>query len=255
MVKESLAEIQKHYVIIVYTASHQSYADSVLDFLDPDKEFIKYRLYRHNCVRVKIETEFIYVKDMRIFRNVHPKDIVMIDNSVLSFAHQLENGIPILPFYNNKEDYELTFLTNYLVRIAKSDDLRVENKKCFKMDYFLQAAVDEISIYEIEDEADISIEKGYIDKEEKKQGDSSDPKNLFALNVCSENNSSDNSLDISLNNSYNSFNNEANPGVAGKKKYTQDFKRNSCIQDELLNTLVELKKSLEENLKKKKVDK
>lgn len=131
--------MSKFYLIIVYTASHQSYADSVLDYLDPNKELIKYRLYRHNCVRVKMESEFIYVKDLRIFKNVKMEDMIIIDNSVLSFAFQLENGIPILPFYDNKDDIELKFLANYLGNIYSVKDLRVENNRSIKMLYFLNA--------------------------------------------------------------------------------------------------------------------
>lgn len=146
--RECLQELSKYYLIIVYTASHQSYADSVLDYLDPDKELIKYRLYRHNCVRVKMESEFIYVKDLRIFKNVKMEDMIIIDNSVLSFAFQLENGIPILPFYDNQEDIELKFLANYLGSIHNVRDLRVENNRSIKMLYFLNAVQEKEKIEE-----------------------------------------------------------------------------------------------------------
>ena len=77
--------------------------------------------------------ESIYVKDLRIFKNVKMENMIIIDNSVLSFAFQLENGIPILPYYDNKEDIELKFLSNYLVNICNSQDLRIENIKSIKM--------------------------------------------------------------------------------------------------------------------------
>ena len=44
--------------------------------------------------------------------------MVIIDNSNLSFAFHLDNGIPILPFYDNKKDNELVTLVNYLNYIA-----------------------------------------------------------------------------------------------------------------------------------------
>lgn len=86
-----------------------------------------------------MENEFIYVKDLRIFKNVKMEQMIIIDNSVLSFAFQLENGIPILPFYDNPEDIELKFLTNYLSNIYTVKDLRVENNRSIKMLYFLNA--------------------------------------------------------------------------------------------------------------------
>ena len=39
------------------------------------------------------------------------EDIVIVDNAVYSFGFQLENGIPIIPFYEDKEDEELLHLT------------------------------------------------------------------------------------------------------------------------------------------------
>jgi CTD small phosphatase-like protein 2 len=53
-----------------------------LDFIDPDRELIQYRLYRQHC----IETDYGYIKDLRIIANRDLKDMVLVDNSVLSFA-------------------------------------------------------------------------------------------------------------------------------------------------------------------------
>jgi len=115
--------------MIIYTASDQSYADSVVNYIDPTGEFFKYRLYRHNCVEVKLEDQPkpIYVKDLRIIRNVPMENMIIIDNSVLSFAFQLENGIPILPYYQNKDDIEMENLKNYLIKLASCDNLQIHN--------------------------------------------------------------------------------------------------------------------------------
>lgn len=261
--RESLMEIKKHYVIIVYTASHQSYADSVLDYLDPEKELIQYRLYRHNCVRVKMENDFIYVKDMRIFENVELKNMIIIDNSALSFAFQLENGIPILPFYNNKDDNELTFLTHYLTYISKSDDLREENRKSLKLDYFLQAAVDESSLMEsyIEEDGDYSIDKDREKEREQKNQIQTDKTNkkisstgLINLNSCDTN-----EVDLSLESSFNISNYSIIKEESSKMKYssrsnynTNENKKATVLQGQLLVTLSELKRTLESNLKNNK---
>jgi CTD small phosphatase-like protein 2 len=50
----------------------------------------------------------MYVKDLsRINRPL--KDTVLVDNAAYSYCMQLNNGIPILPFYDGK-DYELSAL-------------------------------------------------------------------------------------------------------------------------------------------------
>ena len=77
----------------------------VLDELDPDREYIRHRLYRKDCIEIH---ENIYAKDLRIL-NRDLCSIVLIDNAPYSYIFQLENGIPILPYYSG-EDSELVLL-------------------------------------------------------------------------------------------------------------------------------------------------
>jgi CTD small phosphatase-like protein 2 len=70
---------------VVFTASHQSYADVVLDIIDPHHEIFAKRLYRDSCVR---SSDGVYVKDLRIFDKCrHMEDIVIVDNAVYSFGY------------------------------------------------------------------------------------------------------------------------------------------------------------------------
>lgn len=160
--------------MIIYTASDQNYADCVLDHLDPLRENFPVRLYRHNCVKVDTDNGTIYVKDMRIFRNVKFEDLVIIDNSVLSFAFQLECGIPILPYYNNPEDIEFTFLRDYLVSCRQCKDLREQNTKIFKLLNLLDAAKDDDknSISEAEEEGIPDPKGNNRNKQETTEGSS-----------------------------------------------------------------------------------
>ena len=103
--KQTLNLIKKHYHIVIYTASHQAYADAVLDFMDPKKKYFKYRLFRNNCSLVDVEGAKFYVKDLDIFNEYYDlKDIIIVDNSVLSFAFHLHNGIPIVPYYDEDKE-------------------------------------------------------------------------------------------------------------------------------------------------------
>jgi CTD small phosphatase-like protein 2 len=40
--------------------------------------------------------------------------MIIVDNSALSFAFHVKNGIPILPFFDDPFDEELKHLTYYL---------------------------------------------------------------------------------------------------------------------------------------------
>ena len=54
------------------------------------------------------------MKDLRIFQNIELEDLVLVDNNVYSFMNQMANGIPIINFYDDKEDTELLELNEYL---------------------------------------------------------------------------------------------------------------------------------------------
>lgn len=74
----------------------------------------------------------MYIKDLRIFEDQwDTKDIVLIDNAAHSFALQINNGVPILPFYDNKLDVEMIYLSHYLTRLAKEPDLRILLEQTF----------------------------------------------------------------------------------------------------------------------------
>ena len=136
--EEAIKKISKFYCIVVYTASYESYANAVLDFMDPENKYFFNRLYRNNCINIKFNDKYIYIKDMSIFEGYDEKDIVIIDNSVTSFAYHLNNGIPILPYYNQEKDYELLLCACYLENIANDYDLREINKKYMKLNYYLK---------------------------------------------------------------------------------------------------------------------
>ena len=139
--KKTLNLIKKYYHIVVFTASHQAYADAVLDFMDPNKKYFNYRLYRNNCSLVEINNVKFYVKDLDIFDEYYDlKDIIIIDNSVLSFIYHLENGIPIVPYYHEDKDGSLYVVGLYLIHIYKEYDLREANKKYINLNSFLNEA-------------------------------------------------------------------------------------------------------------------
>ena len=144
--KKALNLIKDKYHIVAYTASHESYADSVLNYLDPDKKIFEFRLYRNHCVLCSVDEMKFYVKDLGIFENFCDlKDVVLIDNSVLSFAYHLDNGIPISPFYDSKKDCELLEISNFLYRYADEYDIRNKLREVYKLSEYLEIIKNNIS--------------------------------------------------------------------------------------------------------------
>jgi hypothetical protein len=84
-----------------------------------------------------------YVKDLKIFEDAYDlKDVVIIDNSVLSFAYHLDNGIPISPFYDSKTDTELLDIADFLVKYADENDIRDKLKEVYKLNQYLEILKD-----------------------------------------------------------------------------------------------------------------
>ena len=138
---EAMEIIQEKYNIVIFTASHSSYTDPILKEIDPENKYFKNRLYRNNCIPTKIDGKNFYVKDLDILNKYYDlKDIIIVDNSVLSFSYHINNGIPIIPFYDSKDDSELIILAYYLSYISQDNDLRKSNKKYLKLETFLEEA-------------------------------------------------------------------------------------------------------------------
>jgi len=105
-----LQSIFPFYEIILFTASDQSYADSIIDKLDPDKTIIDYRLYRQHCITVKNK----HIKNLNILTNRNMKDIIIVDNSIVSFKDNFDNGIHVSTFKGDSTDRELIKLCDLL---------------------------------------------------------------------------------------------------------------------------------------------
>lgn len=120
---------------MVFTASHKGYADKVIDLLDPEHKYISHRLFRDHCFKTK---QGVYVKDLRILNRSLDK-VILVDNAMYSFALQLSNGVPIIPFSDNPADQELQHLTSFLLKLRQAEDVRPIIHQHFRYDLLAQA--------------------------------------------------------------------------------------------------------------------
>ena len=71
------------------------------------------------------------------------KDIIIVDNSIMSFAFDLDNGVPINSYLGTEEDdKELLFLYSFLEECAKAEDVRVNIRESFKLSYLQSTIMD-----------------------------------------------------------------------------------------------------------------
>ena len=117
-VKEFLEKMEKLYEIVIFTASVSKYADPLLDIIDK-KGFCPFRLFREHCSLINTT----FVKDLqRLGRDL--KNIIIVDNSPLSYALHPENGLPILTWFEDKSDRELYHITPILEFLSYVKDVR-----------------------------------------------------------------------------------------------------------------------------------
>lgn len=151
--------------MIVFTASHPSYANTILDYFDPRGELIQARFYRDSCHST---IDRVHIKDLRIFDRPL-EEMVIVDNASHSFGFQADNGIPMLPFFDDTDDREMIHLFHFLMSIRNAPDLRVPLARTFQMcnvsePGFCEAieGVVEYTILEIE-ESEEECPPGFLD--------------------------------------------------------------------------------------------
>ncbi|OMJ73939.1 hypothetical protein SteCoe_27283 [Stentor coeruleus] len=137
--QDLLKVASQDFEIVIFTASQYKYANAILDHLDPMKKYIHYRLYRENCY----EFNGHFIKDLRILGNRDMKDVVLVDNSLVSFALQVDNGIPISTWTMDLKDTQLRLLMEYLRLIKTARDVRQVNRNVFGLSKLVKESLSE----------------------------------------------------------------------------------------------------------------
>lgn len=70
---------------------------------------------------------------------------MIVDNAVYSFGFQLDNGIPIIPYYQDEDDEELFHLIPYLEVLSKCEDVRLKNREAFQLAEIENEEIEELS--------------------------------------------------------------------------------------------------------------
>ena len=120
---ECLKELAQHFELIVFSSGNSNYASKVVSILDPYNTIFSFVLFRKYCIHTN---NGLYLKDLRILNRDLSK-VVIVDNSILSFAFQLDNGIPIVPFQSDKTDAIFPKVKDYILSLKNFKDYRLAN--------------------------------------------------------------------------------------------------------------------------------
>lgn len=124
LAREFLRRVAMMFEVCVFTASLAPYADRVVDYLDPAGQLVHHRLYREHCTNV----EGNYIKDMSLMGRSMER-IAIVDNSPVAYSFQPENAIPILSWFDDRNDRELMEMMPMLEHFAQTCDYFHTSKK------------------------------------------------------------------------------------------------------------------------------
>jgi len=108
-VKLFLEVAAKAFEITVFTASQQTYADKVINALDPTGAYISHRLYRQHCTEVR----GAFFKELGLLGRPLAQ-CILVDNSPISVACNPDHGVLISSWYGDRNDRELMDLLGLL---------------------------------------------------------------------------------------------------------------------------------------------
>lgn len=73
------------------------------------------------------------MKDLEIIKNRRLDRVVIVDNSIISFAKHINNGIHIPSYFAQPNDYELERVMVLLKRISRCHSIPNELRKILKL--------------------------------------------------------------------------------------------------------------------------
>ena len=127
--QEFLEAVHENFEVVIFTASQAPYANKMLDILDPDKKYFHHRIFREAC----LDLDGNLLKDLTVLGRDLSRTI-LVDNAPHNFGYHLDNGIPIVSWYDDRSDTELQKLEWFLRSIDGDVREMIRSKfQCYKL--------------------------------------------------------------------------------------------------------------------------
>ena len=106
-------------------SSNQNVLSSLFSLTE--NKYIKHRMFRESCLSV----EGNFLKDLNVLGRDLKKS-VLVDNSPHAFGYQVDNGIPIESWFDDRNDTELLKLERFLRTLHGVKDVRTVVRRSFQ---------------------------------------------------------------------------------------------------------------------------
>ena len=118
-----IKKLYNFYEIDIFTAAIKRYADNIINKLDPNDNYIKYRFYREHCIYEGTKT---VKKLVRIGRDLNK--IIFVDNIKYNAKYNMDNLYHVSSWKDDVYDTEMIKLQDLLIDIMANgtfkDDIR-----------------------------------------------------------------------------------------------------------------------------------
>lgn len=91
-----LEKLATEFELVLFTSATVDYTKFFFDILNQQtKGALSGYIHREHCINL---LRGIFVKSLEVVTDRQPKNVLLVDNSVLSFGWALENGVPVMPW-------------------------------------------------------------------------------------------------------------------------------------------------------------
>jgi len=136
--EDFLKYIEQNFWVAIWTSSTEEYAEEVIKNILPQNYPLRFIYGRTKCTITFLYelNEYILAKNLSKLRrkNYSLEKILIVDDSPEKLRRNYGNHIRVEPFVGSNDDIELFQLIKYLEKIKLSDNVRIIEKRLWRVD-------------------------------------------------------------------------------------------------------------------------
>lgn len=141
-----LKELTQNYYIFAFSDQDKDFTERIVNSMDPKSQIFSGYLYRDNLNEIInpaykcFASNFFFDVPQNLIQHT-----IIVSYSAYAFGETIDNGVPMSPFYGDKNDGESDSLHQYLNFLVDKPDVTIVNRKCLELKKNLDNEPDEDS--------------------------------------------------------------------------------------------------------------